>query len=92
MAGSEETVWQGTGLLAVYSAGLAIPFLAAGWSIEFFFKAFSRVKHHFRALEIVSGTILMAVGVLLMTDQFSRLNSQFAFLADFVTRAERALQ
>ena len=49
MAGSEETVWQGTGLLAVYSAGLAIPFLAAGWSIEFFFKAFSRVKHHFRA-------------------------------------------
>ncbi len=92
MAGSRDTVLEGTALLAIYSAGLGIPFLAAGWSIEFFFRAFSRMKHHFRRLEIVSGAILMAVGVLMTTNQFSRLNSQFSFLADFVARAEGALQ
>jgi len=92
MAGSRDTVLEGTILLAIYSAGLGIPFLAAGWSIEFFFRAFSRVKHHFRRLEIASGVILMAVGLMMTTNQFSRLNSQFSFLADFVARAERALQ
>jgi len=92
LAGSRDTVLEGTALLAIYSAGLGIPFLAAGWSIEFFFRAFSRMKRHFRRLEIGSGIILMAVGGLMATNQFSRLNSQFSFLADFVARAERALQ
>ena len=92
LAGSRETVLEGTALLAVYSAGLAVPFLAAGWSIEFFFRAFARMKHHFRRLEVASGVILMSVGVLMATNQFSRLNSQFSFLADFVARAERAIQ
>ncbi|MBW2382852.1 MAG: cytochrome c biogenesis protein CcdA [Deltaproteobacteria bacterium] len=92
LAGSRETVVQGTALLAIYSAGLAIPFLLAGWSIEYFFKAFARVKQHFRKLEVASGLMLMAVGMLLVTDQFTRLNSQFSFLVEFVTRAEQALQ
>lgn len=92
MAGSRDTALQGTLLLTVYSAGLAIPFLLAGWSIEYFFNVFTRVKHHFRKLEVASGLMLMAVGTLLVTDQFSRLNSQFGFLARFVTRAEQALQ
>jgi len=92
LAGSRDTVVQGTVLLAVYSAGLAIPFLLAGWSIEIFFKAFARMKHHFRKLEIASGVVLMAVGMMLVTDQFSRLNSQFAFLTEWVSQAERGLQ
>ncbi|MCS5636735.1 MAG: cytochrome c biogenesis CcdA family protein [Myxococcota bacterium] len=92
LAGSRETVIEGTALLAIYSAGLAVPFLAAGWSIEFFFRAFARMKHHFRRLEVASGVILMAVGGLMATNQFSRLNSQFSFMADFVARAERAIQ
>ena len=92
LAGSTETAVQGTALLAVYSAGLAIPFLLAGWSIEYFFRAFARVKNHFRKIEVGSGLVLMAVGVLLATDQFTRLNSQFTFLSDLVNRAERALQ
>jgi cytochrome c-type biogenesis protein len=92
LAGSRETVAQGTLLLAIYSAGLAIPFLAAGWSIEHFFRVFSKVKVHFRKLEMVSGTLLMAVGAMLMTDQFTWLNSQFAFLGRFVNAAERVMQ
>ncbi len=92
LAGSRDTVGQGTVLLAIYSAGLAIPFLAAGWSIDYFFRAFSRIKQHFRKLEVASGSLLVGVGVLLVTDQFARLNSQFAFLTKFVNAAERALQ
>jgi cytochrome c-type biogenesis protein len=92
LAGSRETMGQGTLLLAIYSAGLAIPFLAAGWSIEVFFRAFSRVKRHFRKLEVASGLLLMGVGVMLVTDQFARLNSQFTFLTEFVNRAERLIQ
>ncbi|MCZ6782360.1 MAG: cytochrome c biogenesis CcdA family protein [Proteobacteria bacterium] len=92
LAGARETMFEGTALLAIYSAGLAIPFLAAGWSIDYFFRAFGRVKHHFRKFEVASGVMLMAVGVLLVTDQFSRLNSQFRFLTDFVNAAERVLQ
>ncbi len=92
LAGSRDTMLQGTGLLAIYSAGLAVPFLAAGWSIEYFFRAFARIKHHFRKLEIASGLVLVAVGAMLVTDQFSRLNSQFTFLTKFVNAAEQMLQ
>ena len=92
LAGSRETMAQGTVLLAIYSAGLAIPFLCAGWSIEYFFRAFSKVKRHFHKLELASGFLLMAVGVMLVTDQFSRLNSQFTFLTRFVNAAERMIQ
>lgn len=92
IAGSRETVGQGVGLLLIYSAGLAVPFLAAGWSIRYFFEAFRRIKRHFRALEIASGSVLVAVGFLLMTDQFTRFNSRFAFMNEWLTAAERALQ
>ena len=92
LAGSRETMGQGTMLLAIYSAGLAIPFLAAGWSIDYFFRAFSRIKHHFRKLELASGLLLVGVGILLATGQFARLNSQFTFLTEFVNAAERAIQ
>ena len=92
VAGHRETIMEGVGLLAVYSAGLAVPFLAAGWSIDYFFRAFSRVKQHFRTLEIASGMVLVGVGGLLVSGQFTRLNSQFQFMADFINAAERALQ
>jgi cytochrome c-type biogenesis protein len=92
VAGQRETMLQGVGLLSIYSLGLAVPFLLAGWSIEWFFKGFQRIKTHFRALEVVSGLILVGVGILLATDQFTALNRRFSFLTDFVNAAERALQ
>ncbi len=92
LASSRDTMGQGTTLLAVYSLGLAIPFVAAGWSVERFFRVFTRVKGHLRKLEIVSGLLLMAVGVMLMTDQFTRLNSQLGFLTRFVNSLEGFLQ
>jgi cytochrome c-type biogenesis protein len=92
IAGHRETVAQGVGLLAVYSAGLAVPFLVAGWSIKYFFAAFQHLKHHFRKLEVASGLVLVGVGALLLTGQLSALNRQFTFMRDFINAAERALQ
>jgi cytochrome c-type biogenesis protein len=92
IAGSRETVLQGVGLLAVYSAGLGVPFLVAAWSIDLFFRAFQRVKTHFRMLELVSGALLVGVGLLVMTDQLARLNGYFMFMSRFVTQTERLLQ
>jgi cytochrome c-type biogenesis protein len=92
VAASRETALQGVLLLVIYSAGLAVPFLLAGWSIERFFQAFEHVRRHFRKLEIASGLIIMGVGFLLATNQLSSLNSRFRFLADMLGAAERALQ
>jgi cytochrome c-type biogenesis protein len=92
VAGHRETAMQGVALLSVYSAGLAVPFLIAAWSIQYFFAAFDRIKLHFRKLEIASGLILMGVGVLLVTGQLARFNDSFAFMTDFISAAERALQ
>jgi cytochrome c-type biogenesis protein len=92
LAGARETVLHGMGLLLVYSAGLAVPFLLAGWSIEWFFRAFARVRRHFRALEIGSGLVLVGIGFLLMVNRFSALNGPLSFLNDFIAAAERSLQ
>jgi cytochrome c-type biogenesis protein len=92
LAGTRESVLEGAWLLAVYSAGLAVPFLVAGWSVEHFFAAFQRIKRHFRALEVTSGVVLMSVGFLLVTDRLSSLNSRFRFMTEWLSAAERALQ
>jgi cytochrome c-type biogenesis protein len=92
LAAARESAMQGAVLLVVYSAGLAVPFLLAGWSIEYFFGAFQRVKHHFRKLEVASGLVLVGVGCLLVSDQLSLLNSRFAFMNEWISAAERALQ
>ena len=91
IAGSRETVGQGVGLLAVYSAGLAVPFLLAGWSIGSFFRVFQRVKHWFRTLELCSGALLVGVGFLVLTDRMTSLNNYFAFMTRIVTAAEQHL-
>ena len=91
LAGARETVLQGMGMLTVYSAGLAVPFLVAAWSVERFLGALRRLRAHFRTIEIVSGALLVAVGVLVLTDQLTRINSYFFFLEDLVVRLEEAL-
>lgn len=92
LAAVRESALQGAALLTIYSAGLAVPFLLAGWSIEVFFGAFERIKRHFRKLELVSGLVLVGVGVLLVTDQLSWLNSRFSFMNEWISAVERALQ
>jgi cytochrome c-type biogenesis protein len=88
VAGSEESVYRGMGLLAVYAAGLAVPFLLAGLSVEWFFRSLAGVRRHVRRIEQVSGVLLVALGVLVATNRLTALNGYFAFLNRVVERAE----
>ncbi|MDJ0785936.1 MAG: cytochrome c biogenesis CcdA family protein [Myxococcota bacterium] len=88
IAASRETVGAGMALLAVYSLGLGLPFFLAGWSIEFFFRALGRMRRHFRTLELVSGGLLVALGVLVVSNRLALLNDYFGFLNTVVEKAE----
>ncbi|AJF07004.1 cytochrome c biogenesis CcdA family protein [Geoalkalibacter subterraneus] len=72
-AGTSGGVSKGVYLLSAYSAGLGIPFLAAGVLFHSFLSFFNRFKKHIRVMEIVSGGLLMVVGIMLFFDLFSRL-------------------
>lgn len=71
VAGAQETVRQGIILLAVYSAGLAIPFLATSLAINHFFSAFAKIRPHYKAIEITSGALLIVIGVLIFTGRLT---------------------
>jgi cytochrome c-type biogenesis protein len=73
LASTQETVYKGMLLLAVYSFGLGIPFLLTALFIEWALRVFAAVKRFYRAIEIVSGVILVAVGILLITDSFDAI-------------------
>jgi cytochrome c-type biogenesis protein len=62
-------------LLAVYSAGLAIPFLLTAVAFSRMTAAFAVVKRHYQLIVAVGGLILIVMGVLIWTDQLTQLNS-----------------
>ena len=71
IAAAQETIGQGVRLLAVYSAGLGIPFLITSLAINQFFQATARIRRYYQAIEVASGALLVAVGVLIFTNRFT---------------------
>ena len=71
IAASKDTVGQGIQLLAIYSLGLGIPFLITALALNHFFAAFAKIRRHYHKIEIASGLLLVAIGVLIFTDQFT---------------------
>lgn len=71
IAGSKNTVSEGITLLAVYSLGLGIPFLLTSLAINQFFSAAKRIRKHYHAVEVTSGVLLIAIGVLIVTGQLT---------------------
>ena len=71
VAAAQESVGQGVKLLAAYSLGLGIPFIATSLAINRFFAASARIRRHYHAIEVVSGVLLVAVGVLIFTNRFT---------------------
>jgi cytochrome c-type biogenesis protein len=63
-------------LLAVYSAGLAIPFILSAIAFSQMTTAFAVVKRHYQAIVAVGGLILIAMGILIWTGQLSQLNTE----------------
>lgn len=83
LAGSQGSVSEGVALLAVYSLGLAVPFLLTSLGIERFLKFYGGFRQHLQKVEIVSGVLLIAVGALIFTRHFTILSSYLSFLNKF---------
>jgi cytochrome c-type biogenesis protein len=67
IAAAEATVAKGAGLLAVYSAGLGIPFLIAAFMVERFSALFLRMKAHLATVERAMGVLLVVTGIGFLT-------------------------
>lgn len=65
-------------LLISYSAGLGVPFLLVGLGVTRFMGAFDWVKRRYTAIAIVSGSLMIVVGVLLFTGEFTRIVAPLA--------------
>ena len=77
LATDTRTVAQGSLLLLVYSAGLAVPFLVVGVGVDRAMGAFRWLRDRYEALRIVSGGLLVGLGLLLFFDRFWWLNVAF---------------
>jgi len=73
LAATTDSVSRGMLLLGVYSAGLAVPFLLAAIAVESFLDWFQRFRRFLPWVMRVSGVLLILVGLLMATGQFTRL-------------------
>lgn len=77
IATSEGSVLFGVELLLVYSIGLGIPFLITSLALNTFLRHVPKVTKHMRVITTISGLILIAIGLLLVTDRFAELSNLF---------------
>jgi len=74
VAAAEATVAKGAWLLAVYSAGLGIPFLIAAFMLERFSSLFSRMKRHLANVERAMGVLMVLTGIAFLTGAISNVS------------------
>lgn len=74
LAATSGGTGQGAVLLAVYSAGLALPFLLCAVAFDAASRAFAVFKRHYAALQIGAGVVLVAMGYLVLTGELFQLN------------------
>jgi cytochrome c-type biogenesis protein len=89
LAASEDSVSKGIGLLAIYSAGLALPFLLTSLGIERFLRFYANFRRHLRKVEVTSGVLLIGLGLLIGFNKFTMLNSYLGFLNKWVISLEK---
>jgi cytochrome c-type biogenesis protein len=91
LAANSDTITRGVLLLAVYSAGLAIPFLLAALGIVQFLKFYQRFRKYLHAVELGSGILLLFVGGLVFLNKLTWLVQKLSFLNSIALWLERAL-
>lgn len=84
LAAASDTIARGVFLLAVYSAGLAIPFLLTALGIGRFLRFYQRFRRHLHAVELASGALLLLVGGLVFVNRLTWLSGKLSFLNRFV--------
>jgi cytochrome c-type biogenesis protein len=91
LAAASDTIARGILLLAVYSAGLAVPFLLTALGIGQFLKFYQRFRKYLHAVELLSGILLLFVGGLVFVNKLTWLAGKLSFLNDAVLWLEKSL-
>ena len=82
LAATQDSVVEGGGLLAVYSLGLAVPFLITAVAFTRATTAFAWIRRHYAVINGVAGALLIAIGVLVFSGELFRLNIEAQQLLD----------
>jgi len=91
LAAASDTIARGVLLLAVYSAGLAVPFLLTALGISQFLRFYQRFRKHLHAVELFSGALLLFVGGLIFTNRLTWMAGKLGFLNSIVLWLEKSL-
>lgn len=83
LAAASETVSRGVLLLAVYSAGLAVPFLLTAVGLGAFLRFYKNFRKYLHAVELFSGALLLFVGGLVFFNKLTWLSGKLTFLNRF---------
>ena len=83
LAAASDTIARGILLLAVYSAGLAVPFLLTALSIGQFLRFYKNFRKYLHAVEVFSGALLLFVGGLVFINKLTWLSGKLTFLNRF---------
>jgi len=83
LAANTQTISRGVFLLAVYSAGLAVPFLLTAVGINKFLRFYQRFRKHLHTVEVLSGVLLLFVGALIFMNRLTWLSGKLDFLNRF---------
>jgi cytochrome c-type biogenesis protein len=83
LAAASDTIARGVLLLAVYSAGLAIPFLLTALGIGKFMAFYKNFRKYLHAVELFSGALLLFVGGLVFVNKLTWLSAKLSFLNRF---------
>ena len=83
LAGAQETVFKGVLLLAVYSMGLAVPFLLTSLGVDRFLGFYTKFRRHLHTVEVISGVLLIAIGSLIFMNNLKLLSGYLSFLNRF---------
>ncbi len=78
LAASQGHVLEGVLMLLLYSLGLGLPLFVSALLIDKLKGAFAFIKKHYKAINVVSGSLLIVVGVLMATGLFGRLLSMLS--------------
>ncbi|ULO05651.1 sulfite exporter TauE/SafE family protein [Paenibacillus sp. 19GGS1-52] len=78
MAGSSDSLWQGIGMLAVYSLGLGVPFLLISWLLTYSMNIMKKMNRWIPLLSKINGWLLIGMGFLLFTGQMQKISAWLA--------------
>ena len=73
MAATQGTIAKGTFLLLIYSLGLAIPFILTALFVSKFLTLFNSLKKYYKVIEIISGILLILMGILIISGGFNKI-------------------